>query len=194
MQNIQMGTYAMKQFYVYIHYKPNGIPFYVGKGSMKRTKDFWNGRNRHHRFVVNKYGKENIGIETIECIDEEHSFAIEIKLICLLRNLGFPLANVCDGGEGRGGRVLSEDHKRKISNANKNNQYAKGRKRTEAFKDNLRNKEQSLEHRQKNSIANKGRKKPIRTEAHKNNISLAMKGKPWSLARRESQQKRKVDI
>jgi hypothetical protein len=144
--------------------------------------------------VVNKYGKDNIKIEILECFDEEDSFRREKQLISILRGQGYQLANICDGGEGFSGRTITEGHKRKISEANKGNQYAKGRKRSEEFKENLRNKGQTEEQKLKNSIANKGRNKPTRTASHKENISLAMKGKPWSLLRREAQTRKKEEV
>jgi hypothetical protein len=38
----------MAQFYTYLHCKPDGTPFYVGKGSGKRS-NFMYDRNPHHQ-------------------------------------------------------------------------------------------------------------------------------------------------
>ncbi len=92
----------MKQFYIYIHSKPNGTPFYVGKGCGGRAYRF-NKRSPHHRNVIRKYGKENIIISVFPCESEEHAFQEEIKMIVRLRKMGYILCNATDGGEGSSG-------------------------------------------------------------------------------------------
>lgn len=57
----------MTEFYVYAHLKPDGTPFYVGKGCNGRSREFSCGRNKFHKNIVNKYGKENILIEVVYC-------------------------------------------------------------------------------------------------------------------------------
>lgn len=99
-----------RQFYVYIHYKPNGDPFYVGKGLLSRANNFM-GRNPHYRNTVLKYGTDNISVEVFPCKTEKAALQREVELIAQLRAEGFNLTNKTDGGEGTSGYVFSTaDH------------------------------------------------------------------------------------
>jgi len=105
----------MKQFYTYIHCKPDGTPFYVGKGhdgARKRSHHF-GGRNTHHKNIVAKYGKENIGVFVFHCDSEGQAFADEIQQIAQLRREGYILVNKTNGGEGTSGYIPSEETKKK---------------------------------------------------------------------------------
>lgn len=108
----------MKQFYVYIHKKPDGTPFYVGKGHGRRAYRFSN-RNQWHQNIVAKYGKENIIIEIIHCLNESQAFDLEKIYIKQIKYDGFTLANMSDGGEGDSGRIITEAHRKKLSEAKK---------------------------------------------------------------------------
>lgn len=58
----------MQQFYTYLHCKPDLTPFYVGKGTMKRCRDF-SRRNLHHKRVVDRCGgKKNIQVGISEIV------------------------------------------------------------------------------------------------------------------------------
>lgn len=61
------------QFYTYLHCKPNGDPFYVGKGcdtgSGRRSHAFGQ-RTKHHKNVVAKYGRDNIKVFVFPCESE----------------------------------------------------------------------------------------------------------------------------
>lgn len=95
----------MKQFYIYVHCKPNGDPFYIGKGHLCRTREINHGRNQHHKNVVSKYGVENIKIFILECDNEMQAFNHEVWLIAYGRAHGWPLVNQTDGGEGASGAI-----------------------------------------------------------------------------------------
>jgi hypothetical protein len=102
------------QFYGYIHAKPDGTPFYVGKGHGRRMLNFTK-RNPHHKNVVAKYGRENILMGKLDCSSEEISFELEKGLIACLRRMNAPLVNRTGGGEGVTGFPLSKEHRAKIS-------------------------------------------------------------------------------
>ena len=146
----------MKQFYTYLHCKPNGEPFYVGKGFGRRARDFINGRNRYHKFITKKYGKENIGIFVFPCFDEAQAFADEIQQIAQLRGKGYHLCNMSDGGEGPTGALHTEEWK--ASNSLRH----KGVKKSEATKALMsaasRGKPKSPEHIKKIGISKLGKK------------------------------------
>jgi len=108
----------MKQFYTYLHCKPNGDPFYVGKGSGRRSHSL-KGYNAWHKRIVAKHGRANILIYVFPCYSEEQAFADEIQQIAQLRAAGYKLCNLTDGGEGMSGNVPSAETCNKISAAKK---------------------------------------------------------------------------
>jgi hypothetical protein len=93
----------------YIHCKPDGTPFYVGKGTLARAKNPNRLRNKHYVNTVAKYGIENIGVSIVECSTDEISLELEIGLIKCLKRMGVKLTNLTDGGEGKRGCPNSED-------------------------------------------------------------------------------------
>jgi hypothetical protein len=188
----------MTQFYTYLHCKPDLTPFYVGKGSDgrkgKRCNSF-SQRNQHHKNIVAKYGKENIQVIIFKKDSEASAFKSEIRLIKILRNAGFILANKTDGGEGisnpsletrakmsAAGRCkkFSDEHRAKIAASQT------GRKISEETRKRLSeshlgqvswNKgiQTSKETRIKLSVAGKQRKHSEETKAK---MSSSQKGKP----------------
>jgi hypothetical protein len=112
----------MTQFYTYLHCKPNGDPFYVGKGcdsvNTKRSHRF-SCRNQHHKNIVAKYGRKNIGVFIFPCDSEEQAFADERQQISQLRHDGYELCNKTNGGEGPSGLTPSDETRTKLSLANK---------------------------------------------------------------------------
>ena len=85
--------------YAYIHCKPNGVPFYVGKGALRRAK-YLGERNPYHKTIVKKYGNKNILIGKLECSTDEIAFDLERGLIKCIKAMGIRLANFTEGGEG----------------------------------------------------------------------------------------------
>ena len=95
-----------KTFGFYIHYRANGLPFYVGKGTERRAHKFGKGqRSRYHKFVVEKDGRDNIKVLFVPCSSEQEAFDKEIALIALYRNMGVELVNFTSGGEGMAGVI-----------------------------------------------------------------------------------------
>ena len=107
----------MTQFYTYLHCKPNGDPFYVGKGFGRRSHIFMHGRNQHHRNIVAKHGLENIEVLRFPRESEAQALTDEIQWIKLLREVGYVLCNQTDGGEGTSGHIKSAKVRAKISAA-----------------------------------------------------------------------------
>jgi hypothetical protein len=104
--------------YAYLHCKPDGTPFYVGKGVRSRYKNF-TYRNQYHKRVVAKYGQENILIGKIECSTNEVALELEVGLIKCLKRMGRPLTNITEGGEGNVGWECPDQVKQAVAEANK---------------------------------------------------------------------------
>jgi hypothetical protein len=100
------------KFYVYILRKPNGVPFYVGKGCGNRVfqherEAFISIEKNHKLNIIRKHANPANGgylrydIEFFESEDEAHIFEKQ-----LIKEIGRhdlrlgPLANQTDGGEG----------------------------------------------------------------------------------------------
>lgn len=105
-----------KTYYAYIHCKPDGTPFYVGKGNARRSRAV-RRVNAWHSKIVGHYGAENILIGKMECSTETLAFELEKGLIKCLRRMGHPLTNQTDGGEGSSGYVATAEAKAKIAAA-----------------------------------------------------------------------------
>lgn len=103
-----------KRFYAYMHTKPDGTPFYIGKGNGRRVRNF-SKRNQHHKNIVAKYGRENIHIGYMECSDESTAFDLEMGLIKCVKRMGIKLTNLTEGGHGVSGLVVTPEQRAKIS-------------------------------------------------------------------------------
>lgn len=103
--------------YAYIHCKPDGTPFYVGKGVRARYKNF-KYRNVYHKRVVAKYGEQNILIGKLECTTNEAALQLEVGLIKCLKRMGVKLTNLTQGGEGTVGWKCPDSVKKAVALAN----------------------------------------------------------------------------
>ena len=151
-----------KQFYTYLHCKPNGDPFYVGKGCKRRAYKF-NKRNPHHSNLIKKYGVTNILIYIFNCDSEEQAFSDEIRQITQLRKEGYLLANKTDGGEGTSGRKWTSYQYQKM----KGNKHGVGVK--------YPGRKYSPEQNMAKSIRQKGKSLPKSTCI---NMSISRLGRP----------------
>ena len=156
-----MGSFA------YIHCKPDGTPFYVGKGAWRRVR-YFGERNPHHKNVVAKYGAENLAYGAMECSDDKTAYALEQGLIKCLQRSGVSLVNRTAGGDG--GRNPTPETRAKLSEAARKRGVSaacqeakvialKGRKLTTEQKEALR----------------QGQTGKVFTEEHRMNISLSAK-------------------
>jgi len=91
----------MSGAFAYVHARPDGTVFYVGKGTRQRAFEMSAGRrSNHHQRIVSKHGKENILVGLMECSSAEIAFELEKGLIKCFRRMGVALCNHTDGGEG----------------------------------------------------------------------------------------------
>lgn len=95
-------------FYVYVIFRLNGVPCYVGKGMGGRWKDHvTNARNPHLRNIYLQAGVHLPIIKVRENLSEAAAFATEMALIAAIgrKKDGGPLVNLTDGGDGPTGFV-----------------------------------------------------------------------------------------
>lgn len=94
-------------YYVYVHHKPGGDPFYVGKGTKGRAytsgKRSWGWTK-----IVEECGGVDVRIIK-NFSDEQEAFLFEKQLIRDLRQKGYNLINASDGGKGPNGYKQTAD-------------------------------------------------------------------------------------
>jgi len=172
-------------YYAYVHCKPDGTPFYVGKGTLRRSRSL-SSRNIHHRHTVDKYGAENIVMGRLQCSSDSIAFELEAGIIKCLKRMGVSLTNYTEGGVGapgvkvsketrekqarsQRGRKHSEDTKLRIAASHKRRTYPKASEETKIkMAEAHRGRVHSEEAKIKISMSGKGR---IFTEAHKHHIA-----------------------
>jgi group I intron endonuclease len=98
----------MNGFYTYLHSKPDGSVFYIGKGLGDRVTSKEN-RNVHWHRTVQKYGYEPKVLA--QWASEEEAFEHERFLIACFRDMGAKLVNMTNGGEGSAGYRWSEEQR-----------------------------------------------------------------------------------
>lgn len=154
-------------YYSYIHCKPDGTPFYVGKGTSRRVK-YLGERNAYHKAVVNKYGKENILIGRLACSSEQNAYDLERGIIkCLFRS-GAKLTNCTEGGEG--GKNPTPETRKRLSEAAKKRGVSEACQLAKIAA--KKGKPLSAEQKAKQSASMKGK---VFTDEHKHNISISAK-------------------
>lgn len=181
------------RFYVYAWLYPDGRTFYVGKGQFSRDTDETGGRNKLFKRIVAKIrqaGGEPRIVRWQDHLREEDAFRLEMAYIKLFgrRDQGRgALANLTDGGEGPVGLVhspetrkkmrdahlgvsLSEEHRAKLAEANRNPSHERRAKIGDAH----RGKTVGVETRTKLREANLG--KTLSAE-HRAKISASQVGK-----------------
>jgi hypothetical protein len=145
--------------YVYGEYEFDYEPFYVGKGKGKRAWDFNRRKYGKNFLLLGKIKKIKSPIVSLikENLQEVDAFIEEINLISSIGRVSKiegPLCNMTDGGDGVSGLLVSEETRKKISDA------GKGRVISEETKKKIKK-------------ANTGK---IRSETVKKNISEGHKG------------------
>lgn len=94
--------------YVYILFRPDGRPCYVGKGSRNRWLEHdryaydYSPINPHLRNIIKKAGGELPKVKLCEGLSDDEALSIEIAFINAIGRIknGGPLVNLTDGGEG----------------------------------------------------------------------------------------------
>jgi len=184
----------------------NFEPFYVGKGKENRIiRGYKNNKNNlfKSRKIENikKYGLFPISLKLKENLTLSESFFYEeiiINIIGRENTKAGPLTNLCQGGYGPAGHIVTEEQKKNISIKTKEamnndivrkkcgyahigNKYRLGKFHTKETKDligsKIKGRKESTETRKKKSIAFKGRKYSL---DHNKKLSQSLKGRKLS--------------
>jgi hypothetical protein len=144
------------EYYTYAYLREDGTPYYIGKGKGYRVYD------KHNRTSPPPKDKSRI-IFLKQNLTEEEAFKHEIYMIAVFgrKDLGTGiLRNLTSGGDGCSGLVHTEEHRRKLSEANQGRVM-------------------SIENRQKLSELMKARERKPHTEESKRKMSEQRKGLRW---------------
>ncbi len=182
-------------FYVYVLFRPDGSPCYVGKGRGNRWRHHeQKGKCSNHRLaaIIARAGCELPKVKIREGLASSEACKIEVAIIAAIgRGRNGPLVNLTDGGEGLGGVPMPDDIKRKIARANT------GRRLTPEHRENLSRARKemfakrraagiqttlSAEHRTAISRGNTGK---TMSAASKARMSAAKKGQPCGVIQRQ---------
>jgi hypothetical protein len=109
-----------REFYVYVIFRENGAPCYVGKGRKGRWLDHQRkAHNPHLRRIYAKAGGALPVAKVRVDLTDTEACATEIALIAAIgRGRDGPLVNMTDGGDGLKGWVPSQETRTRISEAN----------------------------------------------------------------------------
>jgi hypothetical protein len=182
------------EFYVYILFRDNGLPFYVGKGRGRRwTVHEWQaskGRKGHRFSIIRDMQARGIEIPKIklhEGLTETVAHDYETALIkAIRRKPEGPLVNLTDGGEGstgyrfapelvRRGFTLAPETRAKI--AAKRLGTKRSPEATEKIVTKLRGRKQNPERIEKRVSKIRGRKY---SPEHVENMAAALRGRKLS--------------
>ena len=156
--------------------------FYIGKGKLSRVNRKGRcDRSKYWHRVVNKAGGFCSTVEA-KNLTERESLNYEILLIKKLKEAGFKLCNITDGGDGVSGLKHTEESKRLMSIAHKGRASpTKGVKfspeRIEKMRCYLKGTKQSDEHKLKTALGRAGIKC---SEATKEKLRIINTGKKMS--------------
>lgn len=107
----------MNRFYVYVIFRPNGIPCYVGKGEGWRwSRHATRARNPILFAIYQKAGGDLPIVRVRDGITEAEAFETEIALIAAIgRKPNGPLVNLTDGGDGAKGLRHTPEFRAQVS-------------------------------------------------------------------------------
>jgi hypothetical protein len=188
----------MTEFYVYIYFRRDGTPCYIGKGQGRRYLKHERGKTNEHLWNIIRKSDKDLPKAIIKSgMTEAEAYSLEALLIEIIgREVdGGPLVNLSTGGVGSGSGCVRDaawrmnrsekakeywsnpENKLKLSERMRGNQHKKGKPNSELQKkvtaDRLR-----------------GTPAPNRGKAHsdeaKNKMSLAHKGVPKSETHKEA--------
>lgn len=170
-----------QSFYVYVLFRKNGIPCYVGKGRGRRwLKHEKHSHSAHLKAIFRSAGGDLPRVKIRENISESEAMRLEVALISAIGReaIGGPLVNQTDGGDGISGWKHTEAVRAKMS-ASRQGENAPflGKHLSVEAKAALRESHLGTKHsdetRAKMSFAHRGR---VHSEATKAKMSASQSG------------------
>lgn len=174
----------MKKTYYLIYKTTNQInsKFYIGKRVTKNPNDNYTGSGKAIKRAVKKYGKENFSKKILFYLNDKEEMAKKEAEIVTEDLVNDPQCyNIRLGGKGG---FTKEEARKGRQAANIVGAHIKGGRA--AIK--------KFTAEQRSRIGKKGGNAPAnknKSEEHRQKLSKALKGKPWSAARRAAQDKKK---
>lgn len=166
-------------WYVYIHFKPNGRPFYVGKGLKNRAFSLRRPHNEIHCRILQKYGEENVRVMRFVFGTHDEAKDEEIRIIKNLRDMGILISNMTDGGDGTPGRKMDECQRRRNKELKLGNVYMLGKNHSTETKEKMRAARvkyfQNPENREKHKSTQRNKKFSPSFSSKMSNIRSQMK-------------------
>lgn len=135
------------KFYVYAYLRVDGSPYYIGKGSKNRAY------TRHSGFYPPTDKSRIVIIENN--LTELGAFALERRYIRWYgrKNNGTGiLRNLTDGGEGASGVIISEETRKKLSDAKSGDKHPRGMLGKKMSEESSQKKSKSLSGKNKGRI------------------------------------------
>src|SRR6516162_8389728 len=161
-----MKRVERKKFYIYVLFRLNGEPCYVGKGFGDRW--LWHERhpNHHNKNLLNivnqakKLCKELPKVKIRQKLTEAEAFDLEKIFIKVIgRKIhGGPLVNLTGGGDGESGKVYTPQQIENFINGARNRPRPTSESNTKRSIA-LKGRKKSAEHIAKVAEANRGKKK-----------------------------------
>lgn len=108
---------SAETFYVYVYFRPDGSPCYVGKGRGKRWRaHLTQCRNAKLAAIIESANRELPIIKVRENLTAHQAREIEEALIRAIgREPNGPLVNLTDGGDGPRGRIMPAEERARRS-------------------------------------------------------------------------------
>ena len=169
-------------YYTYAYLREDKTPYYIGKGTGKRIY------STNRKGLKPPKDKSRI-IFLKKNLTEEEAFKHEIYMIDVLgrKDLGTGiLHNMTNGGEGLSGAIVSEETRRKMSEASKGENHPMyGKTHSEKTRKRMSDAHKGENHHNCGKTASKETRKKM-SDAHKNpseetrrKLSEASKGRKW---------------
>lgn len=184
------------RYYVYVLFRENGQPFYVGKGARDRlsahlapSSEKGRMRNQYKTNIIRAMLERGLDVPRVKVaqqLTEAQAFEVERAFIIAIGRVpNGSLVNMSDGGEGHSGRKLSEAHRTALMEGKKRQVTTpESRARMSAAQKGFRarlGKKNSAAHNEALRVANLGNKHclgRICSAETRQKISAAKKGKP----------------